>query len=42
VLRKIFGTKQEDVTREYRKLHNEELYLIQIVAEIPSKSKGMK
>jgi hypothetical protein len=25
VLRKIFGTKRDEVTREWRKLHNEEL-----------------
>ena len=25
VLRRIFGAKREDVTREWRKLHNEEL-----------------
>jgi hypothetical protein len=26
VLRKIFGPKTNEVTREWRKLHNEELY----------------
>jgi len=26
VLRKIFGSKREEVRRECRKLHNEELY----------------
>jgi hypothetical protein len=26
VLRKIFGRKRDEVTREWRKLHNEELY----------------
>jgi hypothetical protein len=26
VLRKIFGPKREEVTGEWRKLHNEELY----------------
>ena len=26
VLRGIFGAKREEVTREWRKLHNEELY----------------
>jgi hypothetical protein len=26
VLRKIFGPKWEDVTEEWRRLHNEELY----------------
>ena len=26
VLRKIFGPKRDEVTREWRKLHNEELY----------------
>ena len=25
VLRRIFGTKRDEVTREWRKLHNEEL-----------------
>ena len=26
VLRRIFGPKRDEVTREWRKLHNEELY----------------
>jgi hypothetical protein len=26
VLRKIFGPKRDEVTREWRKLHNEELH----------------
>jgi hypothetical protein len=26
VLRRIFGPKRDDITREWRKLHNEELY----------------
>ena len=26
VLRRIFGTKRDEVTRERRKLHNEEIY----------------
>jgi hypothetical protein len=26
ILRNIFGPKKEDVTREWRRLHNEELY----------------
>jgi hypothetical protein len=40
VLRKIFGSKWDDVTREWRKLHNEELQdlysLLNIVRVIKS------
>jgi len=28
VLRRIFGLKRDEVTREWRKLHNEELNLL--------------
>jgi hypothetical protein len=28
VLRRIFGPKRDEVTREWRKLHNEELYIL--------------
>jgi hypothetical protein len=28
VLRKIFGPKRDEVTREWRRLHNEELYAL--------------
>jgi len=28
VLREIFGVKRDEVTREWRKLHNEELYAL--------------
>jgi hypothetical protein len=28
VLRRIFGPKKDDVTGEWRKLHNEELYVV--------------
>ena len=28
VLRRIFGYREEEVTREWRKLHNEELYAL--------------
>jgi hypothetical protein len=28
VLRRIFGPKRDEVTREWRKLHNEELHIL--------------
>jgi hypothetical protein len=28
VLRRIFGSKRDEVTEEWRKLHNEELYIL--------------
>jgi hypothetical protein len=28
VLREIFGVKRDEVTREWRKLHNEKLYAL--------------
>ena len=28
MLRKIFGPKRDEVTREWRRLHNEELYYL--------------
>jgi hypothetical protein len=28
VLRRIFGPKRDEVTREWRRLHNEELYAV--------------
>jgi len=27
-LRKMFGSKRDEVTREWKKLHNEELYVL--------------
>jgi hypothetical protein len=44
VLRRIFGLKRDDVTREWRKLHNEELcdlYCLQSIIRI-SKSRMMR
>jgi hypothetical protein len=40
VLRRIFGSKRDEVTREWRKLHNEELtdlYLPNIIPVIKSR-----
>jgi hypothetical protein len=34
VLRRIFGPKRNDVTREWRKLHNEELYALYSIQDI--------
>jgi hypothetical protein len=28
VLRRIFGTKRDEITGEWRKLHNEELHIL--------------
>jgi hypothetical protein len=44
VLRRIFGLKSDEVTREWRKLHNEELrdlYSLQSIIRI-SKSRMMR
>jgi len=35
VLRKIFGTKREEVTGEWRRLHNEELHDILLTKYVP-------
>jgi hypothetical protein len=44
VLRRIFGPKRDDVTKEWRKLHNEELHdlysLSNIVRVIKSRRMG--
>jgi uncharacterized membrane protein len=40
VLRKIFGPKRDEVTREWRKLHNEELR-ISIITIIKSRRMGL-
>jgi hypothetical protein len=44
VLRRIFGPKRDDVTEEWRKLHNEELHnlysSLKIIRQI--KSRGMR
>jgi hypothetical protein len=41
VLRRIFGPKRDEVTGEWRKLHNEELYILysssNIIREIKSR-----
>jgi hypothetical protein len=44
VLRRIFGTKRDDVTGEWRKLHNEELHNLYLSPDIirQIKSKGMR
>jgi hypothetical protein len=34
VLRRIFGPKRDEVTREWGRLHNEELYALQFSANI--------
>jgi len=44
VLRRIFGSKMDEVTRDWRKLHNEELnylYCLPIVARV-TKSRRMR
>jgi hypothetical protein len=34
VLRRIFGPKREEVTEEWRKVHNEELYVLNSLPSI--------
>jgi hypothetical protein len=41
VLRKIFGPKRDEVTRELRGLHNEELYSLPKIWVIQVKKNGM-
>jgi hypothetical protein len=44
VLRKIFGPKRNEITGEYRRLHNEELYDLYSASNIIRiiKSRGIK
>jgi hypothetical protein len=36
VLRRTFGTKKEEVAREWRRLHNEELHILNVSPNIVS------
>jgi hypothetical protein len=40
VLRRIFGSKRDEVTRDWRKLHNEELHNLYPSPSIITKSQG--
>jgi hypothetical protein len=42
VLRRIFGPKRDEVTREWRKLHNEELHNLYLCPISLSKSRRMR
>jgi hypothetical protein len=41
VLRRVFGPKRDEVTREWRKLHNEELYSLPNIVRVV-KSRRMR
>ena len=41
-LRKIFGPKQETVTGDWRRLHNEELHVFHLLPVIVRMSKSMR
>jgi hypothetical protein len=42
VLRRIFGPKRDEVTREWRKLHNEELHILYSSPDIIRKIKSRR
>jgi hypothetical protein len=42
VLRRIFGPKRDEVTREWRKLHNEELHILYSSPDIISQVKSRR
>jgi hypothetical protein len=42
VLRRIFGCKRDEVTGEWRKLHNEELYILYFSPDIISQIKSRR